>query len=296
MSIQVPTAHVEQYKSNVYMLAQQKGSRLRRTVRDDGDIIGKSVYFDRIGPTSAQKVTTRHGDTPLMNTPHSRRKANLWDYDWADLVDWQDKLKTIYDPVNPYARNAAWAMGRSMDDLIIEVASDSALTGVDGSTSVALPSDQKIAVNDHTYDSGSGDVGLTISKLIYAREILDAADVDPDLKRYIIVTAKQVSNLMTTTEVTSMDFNTVKALHEGRINEFMGFEFIRTQRLATDASNDRLVLAYTEQALGLMTPKDVSVDIGPRRDKRNSTQVYACMSIGAVRIEDEQLVEIACSE
>lgn len=295
MSNQVATHHVEQYKGNVIMLAQQKGSRLRQTVRTDGDIVGKSVFFDRIGQTAAQKVTTRHGDTPLMNTPHSRRKADLYDFDWADLVDWPDKLKTLYDPTNPYAMNAGWAMGRSMDDEIIIAASASAQTGVDGSTSVALPSDQQIAVNDHTYDAGSGDVGLTISKLILASEKLNAADVDPDLKRFIIVTSKQISDLLTTTEVTSADYNTVKALAEGKINSFMGFEFIRTERLATDSNGDRLVLAYTEHALGLCVPKDIETDIGPRRDKRNATQVYVCMSIGAVRIEDEQLVEIACN-
>jgi hypothetical protein len=294
MSYEIPTHHVEQFTDNVIQLAQQKGSRLRRTVRDDGDVVGKKVYFDRIGVTAAQRVLNRHGDTPLNNAGHTRRAASMYDYDWAELVDWTDKLKTLYDPTNYYAQSAAWALGRSQDDEIITALGGNSYEGVDGSTTTALPAAQKIAVADHTYDSGSGDVGLTISKLILAKNKLDSAEVDESMKRFIVVTADQISDLLTTTEVTSSDYNTVKALVAGEINTYMGFEFIRTERLLT-SSGDRLVYAYTENAIGCGVPKDINVDIGPRRDKRNSTQVYACQSIGAVRIEDVQVVEIACN-
>lgn len=293
MSLQIPTHFVEQYKDNVMQLSQQKGSRLRRTVRDDGTIIGKTVYFDRIGQTAAQRILNRHGDTPLQNTPHSRRSAHMYDYDWADLVDWPDKLKTLYDPTNPYAVSASWALGRSQDDEIIAALGGSA--GVEsGGSPVALPAAQKVAVNDHTYDSGSGDVGLTVGKLIHAQKILEDADVDDDLKRYCVLTSAQKADLLTNTEVTSSDYNTVKALVQGEINTFMGFEFVRTQRLLT-SGGDRLIYCYTESAIGCGVPKDIEVDIGPRRDKRNATQVYAMQSIGAVRVEDEQVVEIACN-
>ena len=293
MSYEIPVHHVEQYKENVIHLSQQKGSRLRRTVRDDGSIRGKTVYFDRIGATAAQRVLNRHGDTPLQNTPHSRRSAHMYDYDWADLVDWADKLKTLYDPTNPYAKSAYMALGRSQDDEIISALGGSA--GVEsGGSAVALPAAQKVAVADHTYDSGSGDVGLTVGKLIHAQKKLQDSDVDDDVTRYCVVTSEQIADLLTTTEVKSSDYNTVKALVQGEINTFMGFEFVRTQRLLT-SGGDRLVYCYTESAIGCGVPKDIEVDIGPRRDKRNATQVYACQSIGAVRIEDEQVVEIACN-
>lgn len=294
MSVQIPTHHVEQYSDNVIQLSQQKGSRLRRTTRDDGDIIGKNVFFDRIGVTAAQKVTNRHGDTPLNNAGHTRRRASMYDYDWAELVDWMDKLKTLYDPTNYYATSAAWALGRSQDDEIISALGGNSYEGVDGSTTTAFPAAQKIAVNNHDYDSGTGDVGLTVGKLIKAKNMLDSAEVDESYKRYIAVTADQISDLLTTTEVTSSDYNSVKALVQGEVNTFMGFEFIRTERLLT-SGGDRLVYAYTEMAIGCGVPKEIEVDIGPRRDKRNATQVYACQSIGATRVEDAQVVEIACN-
>lgn len=294
MSFSIPTHHVEQYRANVIHLAQQKGSRLRPCVRDDGDIVGSKVYFDRIGATAAQRVLNRHGDTPLNNASHTRRAASMYDYDWAELVDWTDKLKTLYDPTNKYAQSAGWALGRSQDDEIITALGGNAYEGVDGSTAVALPAAQKILVDDHTYDSGTGDVGLTIGKLILAKNKLDAAEVDESEMRYIVTTADQISDLLTTTEVTSADYNTVKALVAGDINTFMGFTFKRTERLLT-VSGDRLIYCFTGSAVGIGVPKDINVDIGPRRDKRNATQVYACQSIGATRIEDVQVVEIACN-
>jgi hypothetical protein len=285
MSVAIPVAHVEQYRSNVIMLAQQKGSRLIGTTRNDGMVEGRTVYYDRIGATAAQQVTTRHADTPLMNTPHSRRRAEMTDWDWADLIDKTDRIRTIYDPTNPYAVAGAWAIGRSIDDVIIAAANGNSYEGQSGATTTALPAAQKVVVNAS---------GMTIDKLLQAREILDAADVDPELPRFIVLTAALVTDLLNTTEVKSADFNTVKALAQGAIDTFMGFKFIRCQRLTVDGSSNILALAYTSQAIGLGMGAELEVDIGPRRDKRNATQVYVCASLAATRIEDAQLVQIAC--
>lgn len=80
MSIQITTAFVEQYKANVYHLTQQKGSKLRRAVRVE-TVTGKNAYYEQLGSTSARLRTSRHADTPRMDTPHSRRRVSLADYD-----------------------------------------------------------------------------------------------------------------------------------------------------------------------------------------------------------------------
>lgn len=194
-------------------------------------------------------------------------------------------MRTIYDPTNFYAVNGAWAIGRALDDVIIAAMNGNSYEGQSGATVTAFPAAQKVAVAAS---------GLTIAKLLAARELLDAADVDPELKRFIAVTAKQVTDLLNTTEVKSSDYNTVKALAQGQIDTFMGFQFVRCQRLTNDGSGNRLVLAYTEAAMGVGMGQELMVDIGPRRDKRNAIQVYVCASIAATRIEDEQIVQIAC--
>jgi len=290
MSIQITTSFVEQYSSNIAMLSQQMGSKLRGSV-DVETVRGKNAFFDQVGVTAAQLRTSRHGDTPQIDTPHSRRRLSLADYEWADLVDDVDKVRMLVDPTSSYAKAAAAAMNRAMDDVIITSFNASADTGVAGGTSTALPSTQKTATSDQSD-------GLTIAKLLAAKKILDNNDVDPSLKRYVVCGPQQISDLLGTTQVTSSDYNTVKALAEGSINSYLGFEFIMSTRLNKDATytSDRLVFAYTEDAIKLGIGKDISAKISERADKSYSTQVYYAMSLGAVRMEEDKVVQIPCHE
>jgi hypothetical protein len=290
MSSQITTSFVEQYKNNVQLLSQSMGSKLRGAV-DIESVQANNAFFEQIGSTAAIKRTSRHGDTPQIDVPHARRRVSLEDYEWADLVDESDKVRMLIDPTSTYARAAAAAMGRSMDDVIITALGGTASTGVSGATSTALPSAQK------PFSSSQSD-GMTVAKLLEAKKLMDLADVDPSLKRYVVCSPTQISDLLNTTEVKSSDFNTVKALAQGTVNSFLGFEFIMSNRLSLDATNtdDRLCYAFTEDAIKLAVGKDVQAKISERADKSYSTQVYYCMSIGAVRMEEVKVVEIACDE
>ena len=286
MSVNVTTSFVEQYSANVQMLSQQMGSKLRGAV-DVESIKGKNAFFEQIGKVTAQLRTSRHGATPQIDTPHSRRRLNTATYEWADLIDDADKIRMLIDPTSSYAKAAAAAMGRAMDSVIITAALGAADTGVSGGTSTALPSSQKVA---------HGSAGLTVAKLLSAKKILDENDVDPSVKRYCVVSPEQIEDLLNLTEVKSSDFNTVKALAQGDINSFLGFEFITSNLLTADATPSRQVIAFAADGIKLGIGKDVTAKISERDDKSYSTQVYYCMDLGATRMEEEKIVEIACNE
>jgi hypothetical protein len=285
MSIEVTTAFVQQYSANVQMLSQQKGSLLRDAVRVES-MTGKNAFFDQVGKATAQKRTTRHADTPQIDTPHARRRVTLVDYEYADLIDEQDKVRMLIDPTSAYAQAAAFALGRAMDDEIISAALGTAFTGETGSTSTALPAGQQIA---------NGGADLTVAKLRTAKKTLDLASVDPSIPRYIAVGPDQIEALLGDTNVTSSDFNTVKALVQGEVNQFMGFNFITSNRLSK-AGNIRSCFAWAEDGLALAIGKDVMARIDERSDKGYATQVYYCMSIGSTRMEEEKVVQIDCDE
>ena len=137
MSSQVTTAFVQQYSANVQMLSQQMGSRLRDAVRIE-NVVGKNAFIDQIGKATAQLRTSRHADTPQLDTPHARRRLSLASYEYADLIDDQDKVRMLIDPTSFYAQAAAAAMGRAMDDVIIAAALGTASTGETGSGSATL--------------------------------------------------------------------------------------------------------------------------------------------------------------
>jgi hypothetical protein len=286
MSTEITKAFVEQYSSNIQMLSQQKGSLLRDKVRMES-VTGKNAFFDQIGSVTATVRSTRHSDTPQADTPHSRRRVSLVDYEFADLVDDLDKVRMLVDPTSSYALAAAYAMGRAMDDAIITAATAASDTGVAGGTSVALPASQII--------TEAGTAGLTIAKLREAKEIIDLADVDPSLPRHIIVSPKQITDLLGTTEVTSSDFNTVKALASGDVNSFLGFNFVVSNRLPI-ASSKRGCIAYVQDGIALAVGKDSTARIDERADKGYATQVYYSAAFGATRMEEDKVVKIEAHE
>ena len=285
MSTQITTAFVNQFSSNVQMLSQQMGSIFRNTV-DSESVTGEKAFFDQVGSAAAVKRTSRHGDTPTMDTHHSRRMVTMDSWEWADLIDDADKVRMLIDPTSSYAKAAAAAMGRAMDDEIIAAATGTALTGKTGSTSTSLPSANQIA-------HGSAD--LTIAKLLAAKKQLDINEVDPSIPRYMAVSPDQIEALLGTTQVTSADFNTVKALASGQVDSFMGFRFIVSNRLAK-TGDIRTCFAWAEDGIKLAIGKDVMAKIDERADKSYSTQVYYCMTMGVTRMEEAKVIQVECSE
>ena len=304
MSFSVTDAFVQQFTGNVRFLAQQMQARLSMAVITD-NITGESAYMEQLAPTAARKVISRNSDSPVMNTQHLRRRIAPYDYDWGDLVDKLDKMRLLIDPTSSYALNARYAMERAKDDEIIAGFFATAYTGHAGATAVTWPNGNsestpsqpggtQIAVSDWTYGNGSGNAGLTISKLISASVALDAAEGDENEERYIAVGAKQKGNLLATTEATNADYAAVKALNEGKIDRFMGFNFIHTERLQTNGSGYWRVPAWRQTAMGLGIVQDIEGQITQRGDKRFSWYVYCDESIGAARLEEAKLVEIIC--
>ena len=297
MSTQITTAFVNQFSSNVTLLSQQRGSLLRSAVSEES-VTGEKAFFDQIGASAAIKRTSRHSDTPIVDTPHSRRMVTMDSYEWADLIDDADKVRLLIDPTSAYAQTAANAIGRAMDDAIISAATGSASTGKAGTTATSLPTSQQIfADGDVGSDGGGTDADLTIAKLLSAKEILDKNSVDPSIPRFIVVGPAQISSLLSTTQVTSSDFNTGKALAQGQIDSFLGFQFIVSNRLSLNSSNnERTCIAFASDGIKLAVGKDVMARIEERADKSFSTQVYYCATFGATRMEEEKVVSIICDE
>lgn len=308
MSAQITEAFVRQYNTNVYMLSQQKGSVLENVVRKESQK-GKSQFFDRIGTVAAVLRTGRHASTPQIDTPHSRRMVNLNDYEWADLVDDQDKIRMLIDPTSEYALAAAWAFGRAKDDVIISAAFGSAYSGEDGTTAVSHPNLQKYAANDGTNFSN-----LNVTTLRAIRRMLRHNNVDKSIPLHIAVSSSQIESMLGQTQVTSSDYNSVKALVQGEVDTFMGFKFHELERLNLTASTaasstagtvgagttltgtNRACIAWAQDGLLMSTGEDFQTKMSERDDKGYAMQVYARMSIGATRMEEEKVIEVICKE
>ena len=275
--------YAQQYQDAVLHLAQQKGSKLRNLVFSK-TANSEKVNFERLGSTAAVSKTTRYTDTPNVEMVHSRRTVTLADYHWATMHDWTDDVRMLVDPKGSYTKSGGMAMGRAIDDLIIAAATGNAVDG-DGTT-VALPAGQKI--------TESGTAGMTLAKILNAKRILDANEVENE-DRVFIIGSRQLEDLLNVTEVKSADYNSVKALVEGQIDSYLGFKFVRSERLAV-ASSKRSCIAFSKPGLGLAIGKDMMTKIDERPDKSYGWQVYMAWAMQATRIEDERVVEVQAHE
>lgn len=290
---QLTTTHfVSQFSSNIQLLLQQKDSRLSSAV-SRGSHKGKAASpVDQVGSVAASKVTTRYASLTPNDVPVDRRWVYPVDYEWNTIVDHFDKLRMVLDPTSTYNQAAVAAMNRAMDDEIVAAMWGTAKTGETGGTSTSFAAGQQIAYN---FGAGGG-TGLTVAKLKEARRLLRAADVDPDEQFFIAVTAKQEYDLLQEAQVVSMDFNTKPVLVDGKLNQFLGFNFIHTERLVTDGTYRRIPV-WCKSGLYLGEWEGMSSNITQRTDLSGQPyQIYVKGTFGATRLEEKKIVEIKCAE
>lgn len=311
MNSQIETWRVQQYSANVYHLAQQEGSVIAPLVRSE-KFNGKAEFFDRLGEATAQDKVGRNTDTPNLNVDHSRRMVTTVTREWGTLVDRKDKLQNVHSPVSEYTKAAAMGLGRRRDQVLIEAAFGNAIVGETGASTTALGNAQKV-----TAVSSSVLAYANVQMLRKAKLKMDQGKVKG--KRYIIHSADFLEALLSQTEVTSSDYNSVKALVAGELNTFLGFEFKPCEEMdaylastydtatykfnATTGLYDSggTALGGTEKvALAMVgdgliegeTNGSFIAKIEPRADKGYSQQIYTAMDVGGVRMEEAKIVQL----
>lgn len=286
MSFQITEAFVQQFGDNFRHLAQQQTSRFESAVTLEPGITGMSKSINRLGQRTAQRRLTRHGDTPINDQPHSTRYVDLFDWEDGDMLDDQDKIRMLADPTSDYVKAMVAALNRSKDDVII-----GAFGGNSRSTTgaVVLPAAQKIAV---------GGTGLTKAKLIQAKKMFRAAEADEEAgeELYIGYSSTALADILADTTLTSSDFLAGQMLQSGTLKgKWLGFNWIPSERFVK-SSTTRYLYAWAKSGVTLGVGAEVMTRIGEDPSKGFNVRAYAKMSLGAVRVEEEKVVEIACTE
>ncbi|HMU86914.1 MAG TPA: phage capsid protein [Agitococcus sp.] len=293
MSVNIPTHFVQQFATNIQLLLQQKGSKLRSTVMTGSHIGKQASPVDQIGAIEMQPVTGRFGAMGRVDAALDRRWVFPSDFDLPQLIDSYDKLRLLNDPTSSYVQNAVFAAGRKFDQLILAAINGTNQTGETGSTATTLPAAQKVAVNF----GASANTGLTVAKLREAKRILMSADLDlddPMNQLYCVVKAKQHDNLLAEAQVISTDFNDKPVLVEGKIMRFLGINFVHSELVETSTYD--LVPVYAKSGVYLGLWNDISTDIDRRKDIQSLPwQAYVFMTAGATRLEEEKVVQVSCA-
>lgn len=286
MSQFITEAFVEQFADNFKHLAQQSTSRFESAVTVEAGIRGMSKSINRLGLQTASRRLTRHGDTPINDTPHSTRYVDLFDWESGDMIDDQDKIRMLVDPTSDYVKAMVAGLNRAKDDVIISALGGSARSSTG---TVALPAGQIIA---------AGGSGLTKAKIIQAKKLFRSNEADEEAgeELYIGYSAEALEDVLSDTTLTSADFMAVKMLQEGTLKgTWMGFRWVPSQRFIA-SGGVRSLYAWAKSGVTMGVGENIMTRVGEDPGKGFNVRVYAKMSIGAVRVEEEKVVQINCQE
>lgn len=294
-----------EFSDRVELLLQESGGRLRDTVNIQtftGSRSGSPV--NQVGAIQGSTPAGRFAPLNRVDAPNERRWVDPIDRELTQQLDRFDMLKYTQDFKAPYAENAAKDFGRFMDQLIIDSAPGTAKTGELGSGSEAFDTANfRIAAD---FGAGSA-IGLSVAKLLQARQLLAEAHVNlDDDPLTIIITPKQETDLLNEIQVTSTEFTRTARLEEGRVRSFLGFRFIVKTQNANDLDatalpvinvDERRVLVYVKSGVTLGIWKDMAAEVD-RIPTLSSIpwQIYTSGSAGATRMEQGKVLEILCKE
>lgn len=285
MSTSVDIAFVIEFEALVHHLGQQEMSRARNCVRNRSGT-ADAFNFERLASADMAAKAGRHVATPILNVVHSRRQAPQSTWSWGEATDNDDDVRTLINPTSEYTRAAAAALGRRYDTTIFEAMNALASDGAGGTT--ALPAGQQITATGNP---------LTVDTLRKAKKILDQNEVGTMQggSRYCATTSKGLEDLLKETEVTSSDYNSIKALVSGELNTYLGFQFIRTELTDTAGAATALntfAWCWEHNSMALAIADDRFTRISEDPGLSYATRIYTECTIGAVRVEDEGVVQI----
>ena len=295
MSDQLPTYFETEYSKNWEMLAQQMDSRLGASVTPT-TITGKRRKFNQLDEGEMSEVTERKGDTPDGDSTGSaywifRRKfEKVITFDEDDEV----QLGTIALPDSDEVASMTYASNRTKDRVIIQAFDGTRYIGENGTTSDTFDTDFSIAV-DYVASGSTANSGLTLAKIAQAKMLLDEAEVE-DGERYFVHSAQQLQDMLLVDKMTSEDYASVKALVDGKIDRFLGFQFVRTELLSHNTSTDiRTCFAWHKSGIKFADGgRNTHMDILPSR--RHCKQIRGVYRCGAVRTQNEKVVRIYTDE
>ena len=288
MAVTISNAYVQTYEQNVRHLAQQENNKLEGFVHVKHESSEKHNW-ERLGTGTATEKTTVLQDTPVAELGWSRRVSLAETWNWGEAIEQEDPVQMIVDPNSAVARAGAMAMRRAKDDIIIAAATGNALDGA--AANQAFPAAQEVG--------GAYANEISFDLVTEVQNKFMENDIMPDVPKVFVVGEKQVTKLMRTAEHQNKDY--VKSgLDElsatGIVHNWLGFTWIVSTRLLAPAANQLDCLAFTRDAIGLNINRDISCKIAEDPSKSFVWRIYCYMTMGAVRVEDEQIVRVKVAD
>lgn len=290
----IPVHYRTTYKMNVQHLLNNEGSILRPWITEqavDGD---KPQIIDQYGVTRGQPQTDRYGDTPVNRTPRDRRWVFPRTFDWGDIIDKKDKIKTVLDPTSPIVTGAAWGLGENIDyDMILPNFFAPAKKGQEAEI-IETFDDSKFSVAADVRDAGSGNTGLNVKKVKRGRQILRKYKNKLQRENPIMaITAEDEDWLLEDMKAIHGDYIRGRPLESGDLPNLLKTQFVIIEDIPTDPSTGlRMNPMWVRSGMTLGIADDITVEMAKNPGKRFNMQIYADVTGSATRNEAGKVIKI----
>ena len=277
-------------------------------------IEGEYESYDFLGTIELDAKAVRFEDIPIEDMTHNRRWIYPVWYRKGIFVDKEDDIALHTDPTSDYIKALAKGVIRKENEVVTDAFFANVMAGKNPGDDTATLTDSlyvystRITTGGRTlahdvqsnYTAGGVSTGLTIEKLILARQALEELENDPDAMFNIACAPKQGSDLLREAETQSIDTNMIKSLVGGVVNEYMGFRFVKTNRIAIGSSNDvdadtsvyELPVFTKETMLFARHESPIfNVDWLPRKQ---IWQISARCGMNAIRMDECKIIKIEC--
>lgn len=281
----VTTAFAEDYRAGITMLHQQLESKLMNAVSSEGKIEGSVAYFDFIAPMSMRSRGARNSDTQHSLVDWRKRMVGIEEFYLAALLDYEDAQKMLVDPTSKIMQTFKASAQRKIDETIITAFDASVSTGFQGASTTTFTAGNSIA---------HGSANITIAKILQAARILDENDV-PQEDRYFVAHPRQKEAMMAITQVTSSDYNNIRALVKGELDTFYGFKWIWSNLLARTVSGagyQRENFAWHKGSMARCVQGTPQAYVDRLPEKKQAFQPWYSFMLSAVRLQETGVVRI----
>lgn len=302
MSENVIDLAVSTFSTNLELKVQQKTSHLRGRVAEGSHRGKQASMVQYMAPIKAQTPAARFAPLGRVDATFERRWVFPVDKDLPQLVDGFDELRLISDPKSQYSTNAAAAVARDWDDILITASNADAKTGTDASAFSTETFDDSVYGIASTFGASAA-TGFTVAKLRELRRLMRHYGEDGDMNNdqmTIVIGSAQEADLLAETQVTSNEFNGGRpTLVEGQISRFLGFDFVLSERLpiGVKAANVRTCIAFMKSGLYLGVWKDMTTTPSIRNDlSGHPYQLYTNYTVGATRLQKGKLFVVYCAD
>lgn len=260
--------------------AFQGSGVLRETVRVKTGVVGSTHVFPKLGKGVATERIPQTDVIP-MNVVHSKATATIQDWNAPEYSDIYDLSKLSFDEKKELANVIASAMGRRLDQLIIN-----AMVAAANATTVGV-------------NVGGPNTGLNIDKILRAKRLMDDAGVPDDGERYMVISAYALEQALLDPKVSSADYNILRPIMEGSLKKYATFNFkmieTRTEGGLPVATNVRSNFAYHKSAVGLAVGLDMRTAVDWIAEK-TSWLMNGMFSAGAVGIDNGGIYTVSTYE